>query len=225
MKNNEIIIKKHEAFGIACFRRINGEKNNFFGSSVECTHWIELEISKGQEYIWEDCGYRSFSATSEPPYIRIAFTPSQFAELITTLNCGEGVPCTVVRLNNQKVEEIPMSMRDNELDRQRKQFKSNMKRVEDKLNDKIERVKQLCSKPSLGKADRAELESLLTDGISRIKSELPYFTGLFNEAADKIVQEAKSELDSAIQHELAIAGAKSLGIGVEMLENTKQITE
>lgn len=206
MKSTEIT---HPAYGVARFSRINGHSGNLFGSSVKCNNYIQLEIAPGVEFT-ED-SYHSFTDAGKEPLIRVAMSPAQFAELITTLNVGVGVPCTIERFNGEKVEKIPDEIHIHELDRQKEHFKEKMKEHTNNLKNAQKRVKELLALPRLNAEQKREIQRILDVEIANAESSIPFYMGEYNEATDKIVKEAKSEIDAAIHSYVTNVGIKALG--------------
>ena len=102
----------HPAYGIASFHRICGNAGNLFGSSVYCDHYVEMEISSGVEI--DNGSYHSYLSSGKP-HIRVAFSPAQFAELITSMNIGPGVPCTIKEIAGERIDKIPDEIHINRL--------------------------------------------------------------------------------------------------------------
>ena len=210
----------HPAYGIASFHRICGNAGNLFGSSVDCDHYVEMEISSGVEI--ESDSYHSYLPTGKP-HIRVAFSPAQFAELITSMNIGFGVPCTIKEIAGERIDRIPDEIHVNELDRQKDNFKQQMKELSENLHKAQNRIKELLSLPRLTKEQKDELRNVLYKGIQDIDSNIPFYMELFDEATDNIIQEAKAEIDATVHNCVLNAGIKALG--EEFKNNRKQLTE
>ena len=210
----------HPAYGIASFHRICGNAGNLFGSSVDCDHYVEMEISSGVEI--ESDSYHSYLPTGKP-HIRVAFSPAQFAELITSMNIGFGVPCTIKEIAGERIDRIPDEIHVNELDRQKDNFKQQMKELSENLHKAQNRIKELLSLPRLTKEQKDELSKVLYKGIQDIDSNIPFYMEMFDEATENIVQEAKAEIDATVHNCVLNAGIKALG--EEFKNNRKQLTE
>ena len=210
----------HPAYGIASFHRICGNAGNLFGSSVDCDHYVEMEISSGVEI--ESDSYHSYLPTGKP-HIRVAFSPAQFAELITSMNIGSGVPCTIKEIAGERIDRIPDEIHVNELDRQKDNFKQQMKELSENLHKAQNRIKELLSLPRLTKEQKDELRNVLYKGIQDIDSNIPFYMEMFDEATENIVQEAKAEIDATVHNCVLNAGIKALG--EEFKNNRKQLTE
>ena len=210
----------HPAYGIASINRACGNVGNLFGSSVDCDHYVELEISSGVKI--DSGSYHSYLPTGKP-HIRVAFSPAQFAELITSMNIGNGVPCTIKNIAGERIDEIPDDIHVNELDRQKDNFKKQMKDLSENLHNAQNRIKELLSLPRLTKEQKDELSKVLYKGIQDIDSNIPFYMEMFDEATDNIVQEAKAEIDATVHNCVLGAGIKALG--EEFNNNRKQLTE
>ena len=209
---------KHPAFGLVKFSKVMGHPGHLFGSSVECENYVELEISHAVESI--DTGLDRHYHHDGAPIVTVAMTPAQFAELITTMNIGSGIPCTIRDIDGKGVERIPDNAHEHELDRQRRQFKEKMMNLSKELHTSQKRIEELLKQPRLNKEEKEELAKVLYKGTQDIDSNIPYFMSFFDEATDKIVQEAKSEIDAVVHDCVINAGIKALG---EEFKNYDQI--
>lgn len=210
----------HPAYGIAAIHRVSGNAGNLFGSSVYCDHYVELEISSGVEI--ETGSYHGFLPAGKS-HIRVVFSPAQFAELITSMNIGSGVPCTIKNIGGELIDRIPDELHVNELDRQKDNFKKRMKDLSKNLHNAQDRIKELLSLPRLTKEQKDELRNVLYKGIQDIDSNIPFYMEMFDEATENIVQEAKAEIDATVHNCVMNAGIKALG--EEFNNNHKQLTE
>lgn len=217
-------INKHPSYAMAGFKRVHsGGNHKFFGSDIDCSSWIELEIKKGCEYFRDGEKYPSSVFDGGGSYISVAFTPVQFAELLTTLNMGEGVPCTITTLDNKMVERIPDDFSPNSLDYQKGHFKKELKDFNNNLKSSIDSVSELLKKKTLSKADKETILNIFSNISRKVNSDIPYYVEYYKEATDKIVTHAKGEIDAALQHCLINTGLKALGVDFKKDENLKQI--
>src|SRR5690348_7418858 len=81
----------HPSFGQIQFTRTNGNAR-FYGSELNQAHYVEMTVhpSEVERELSRDWFY-----TEGAPLIKVRLSQNQFAELITSLNMGSGVPCTV----------------------------------------------------------------------------------------------------------------------------------
>lgn len=214
----------HPSYAMASFSRVHsGAPNKFFASDVDCQSWIELSIKKACEHYRNGEKYPSAHFSGHGEYIRVAFTPSQFAELLTTLNVGDGSPCTIKRLDNKCVEDIPDNFSPNSLDYQKQLYKDSMEEFNGQVKESANEVNELLKKKTLSKADKEKIKNVFSYISTQINSNMPYFFDIFKETTDKIVNHAKSEIDATLQHCIVDAGVKALGVNFD--KEAKQIED
>ena len=94
----------HESFGQISFTRTVGGNTNFYGSELPQDHYISLEIhhSEIERELTQDRYY------NKGQILRLRMSSGQFSELITSMNSGTGIPCTIERLQGKKIESIPV---------------------------------------------------------------------------------------------------------------------
>lgn len=202
MKSEEETLN-HPSFGIIQFSRINGH-SSFFGSDIEHNNYIQLTISEG-----EKCS----SLTSERYYsnkilFKARLTSNQFSELITSLNIGSGVPCTIEYNNSVKTEELPNL--ENRKTFIHRKFKDRLKTFSNNIAIQKEKSKNIINKKTLSKEDQANLLNYLDIITQEINSNIPYFAECFQEVMDEMVLEAKTEIESSILHKITTVGLEKL---------------
>ncbi len=195
----------HPAFGHIVFHRTNGI-SRFYGSELEQQNYITLEILDSE--IERDLTCDRFFA-GRKTILKARLSANQFSELITSLNTGSGVPCTLEYVNNTKVEKLPEIENRKEL--VHRKFKDRMTAFSKTLVEKQKRIKELTAKKTLSKDDQKEIESLTSWVIQETSSNIPFFAECFQETCDEVLQDAKSEMENAIQHKITMLGLKALG--------------
>lgn len=197
-------ITKHEAFGQIQFNRGTCRNTKFYGSELPQDHYISLEISTSEleRTITDD----RYSPRKE--LIRVRISSSQFAELITSMNMGTGVPCTIERVEGKKVAELPDV--ENRKEFVHRKFDDRMAEFAVRLKEKQARARELVKKKTLNKEDIRELDFHLQFLTQEIESNIPFFAKCFQETMDEVVFEAKSEIENAILHKVTSLGLNAL---------------
>ena len=103
-------IKKHPSYGMLSFHRVHGAATPLFGSSVQHRDTIRLTLKEGEvkrslNTDWYFGGKQLFE---------VEMSLSQFAELITSLNMGDGIPVTILSLTFEAISAV-RSIRPNTL--------------------------------------------------------------------------------------------------------------
>ena len=154
-----------------------------------------------------DLNYDRYYAENNP-YIEIEMSQSQFAQAITSLNMGAGVPVTLTRLNGEYIEPCPFIDKREQFSNE---FRNDMQRVSKQLDDVTAEVEKLVEeKRTFSKADREKILIALRGAKQQISSNYPYMFSMFNEQMDKTVTEAKAEIESHLQARMEDVAARAL---------------
>ena len=205
-------IIKHPAYGLIKFSRVNGSRN-FYGSELEQNNYIELEV-KGS-YLERTLDYENFCEDCKNNILRLRMTAGQFSELITSMNRSPGVPCTLEYINNKEVPKLEKIQSRKELIHSK--FKERMLEFSSKIKKNQLEAISIVKKKTLSKNDINQLQHNLEYLTTEINNNIPYFLECFQEDMDKIVFEAKLEIENAILHKI-----QSVGLNV-LQEQQKQI--
>lgn len=206
---------KHPAFGMIGFSRVSGGENVLFGSSIKHNDRIVMTLKHGEQdrHLSKDRHYGSrLIAEVEMSY-------SQFAECITAINVGDGVPCTI--RYTEKDGRIPAIAENNSKKEQfRNEFSDTIVKAMEQVQDQINEIqKSLDNKKSLGVKDRKEMISKLQQIKYNIGSNLDFCVEQFDEQMEKTTLEAKGEIEAFCQNKInSIAQAA-------LVENREKIVE
>lgn len=200
----ETQIHKHESFGQISFIRTTGTAD-FYGSELTQDHYISMELHNSQVY-------RSLTddryMPTGPILVRVRMTAGQFSEMITSMNTGSGVCCTIERFAGKKVEELPSQQSRKEY--VHIEFRDRMKAFGEKLHANKKKASEIIKKKILSKQDIQELSWFLEHMTQEIESSIPFLVECFQESMDKVVLEAKTEVENAIQHKINTLGLNAL---------------
>ena len=196
--------EEHPSFVTVGFSRISGSKR-FFGSSVTSSSWIELKIHKAK--LHHDLG-RDWIHGKLDSLIEVALSPAQFAELLTTINVGPGVPGTLNSFDGKGVEQ-PKEIKS-ETHRVKEHFAQVMKSRAAEMAVEAKEIQELLEKPVIGKADRKRLADLISKLTMQFSSSMPFYVDQFDEAAQRIAVQAKAEVDAFITHAVITTGLETL---------------
>lgn len=206
---------KHPAFGMIGFSRVSGGENTLFGSSIKHNDRIVMKLKHGEQDrdLHNDWYYgRGLITEVEMSY-------SQFAECITAMNVGDGVPCTI--RFTEKDGYIPY-IKENKSKREefRNEFSDTILKAMEQVRDQINEIqKSLDDKRSLGVKDRKEIISKLQQVKYNIGSNLDFCVEQFDEQMEKSTMEAKGEIEAFYQNKInSIAQAA-------LVENREKIVE
>jgi hypothetical protein len=209
----ETIIRRHPAYALMRFSRIQGHVT-LFGSEIEHPSYIEMTVVPGEE-VWRFSDRRFREAGNNARLIRVAMSHSQFAEAITTMNCGGGVPCTVeAQWRHREVPEggeFPSIGRATTTAREqvREDVSAKAVKVTQSVNDLAAKIEGL----GISKAAKAELLRACAKVNQELNDNLPFILSQYHEAIEKMTQQARTETEAFISGALMRAGLARLNAG------------
>lgn len=193
----------HPSYGSLVFNRRNGGTTPLFGSSIEHRNTIAMTLYHADL----TRGLHSDSIYGNKKIVEVEMSYSQFAEAITSMNMGSGVPVTIRW--TEKDGRIPscdfVSKREQFTD----EFKEKRREVTEESQRIIQDVSNLFNqKKTLTKADKQEILSKLSKLSMEIGCNMDFIADQFNEQMDKTIMEAKGEIESFCQNKInSIASA------------------
>lgn len=191
-------IFNHPAFGMIGFSRVRGGENTLFGSSIKHNDRITMTLKHGEcdRHLHQD-GYFGRGVIAE---VEMSYT--QFAECISTLNVGDGVPCTI--RFTEKDGHIPY-IKDNNSKREqfRNEFSETISKAMEQVQNQINQIQEsIDKKKNFGVKDRKEIISQLQQVKYNIGSNLNFCVSQFDEQMDKTTLEAKGEIEAFCQNKI-----------------------
>jgi hypothetical protein len=201
---NALHCQKHPSYGLVSLTRHSGNSQTLFGSSITHSNTIVLRINNAKHH-------RSLNSDryhAEEQIIEVEMSQTQFAELITTMNAGEGTPCTIRTVAGRPQATPP--------------FKSKVEMFNEEFSNKMHNIGVdiemasknaldiLQNKPTITKGDRELILKAVTSLMQNIKSNIPYVNKQFSEQMDKTITEAKGEIEAFIEHKIRKAGLEVL---------------
>lgn len=209
---------EHPSMVTVGFHRQQGGNYSLFGSSIRHNHTIALTISSAS--VERNLSSDWIHQTNPLPLIEVIMSPNQFAELITTLNVGEGVPGTLRSFNGEHYDCPELPTKEEQFSQEIQErialslasVQVVQKEIQDSLKD---------DKP-MGKKKQEELLHKVESFERLIKSYLPFISKQFSEQMEKTVVEAKGEVDAFVSHTIVSTGLKALAENRPQLEGPKE---
>ena len=182
--------KQHPSYGMIRFARssIGGSGTALFGSSIMHNNVIRLSISKGMMEREGNEDWFLAGTDINDMIVEVEMSYTQFAEAITSLNIGEGIPVTITKVNGTFVEPCPYSDRQKVMRREVDEATRDLVRQLEKRSEEIEKL--LDEKRVLSREDRRNIVSTLKNVRQELKSNIPYLQKLFAEQMDKTVTDS-----------------------------------
>jgi hypothetical protein len=201
--------ESHPSYVMVGFHRCNGNPGPLFGSVIENHHtFITLRVTKGVRR--HSLGRDWFHGESRPIY-EVNLSSAQFAELLTTMNMGNGVPGTMVVREGKEVPRPPAHTL--EAVAVRESFRETVKKVAKDFNVDRKTIEGIIAKKTpLTAAERATITQALEKIDREIRANTPFLLDQFEEATEKVVASAKAEVDSFMTHAITSSGMQALNM-------------
>ena len=197
--------QEHPSYGMLGFSRVTcGGKTTLFGSSIQHSNTIRLTLKSGAV----ERGLNSDWYHADRPLFEVEMSQTQFAELITSLNMGDGVPVTIRYINGEEMPPIPF---ESKADMHREEFRESLNKTYSNAQSLISKVSGIfTTKKTLTKKDREEILSSLRGISADLKQKQDYQVAQFQKQMEKTVSEAKGEVEAFVSGKLLQLGQQKL---------------
>lgn len=175
--------KTHPSYALIHLDRVNGDKGCFMSRTQGSGH-VVMTIEQAE------C-LSDGRPVGTNRLVRLKLTFAQYLELISSLNMGPGIPCTLTYLQGPVKEYKP---EPNQLDTLNGLFQKEFNDIElysSKITDYLEGLKD---KGRASKSDIQEIERLVRLLLGTVKSNLPSIAKICADSISKYVQGAKLEI-------------------------------
>ena len=191
---------------ISWSRIMCGAPQAMFGSEIKTSNPIHIRIDAAKIVKHGACDETILPANR--PYIDIEMTPVQWAEFLTSGACGEGVPCTVMRIGGKstsKVEEHSIAEAYDIAVKERfDEFDAGMRRFEKIIETALGEGKAL-TKTQL-KEMLHDMDCFRHNAVANVR----YTQTRFKEDMAKVVCKARAEVNAYAERVLVNTGVKCL---------------
>lgn len=195
----------HPSYGTLAFSRRTGCATPLFGSSIEHRDTIAMTLYHANI----TRGLHSDSIYGDKKIAEVEMSYSQFAEVITSMNMGSGVPVTIRW--TEKDGRIPACNFVSKREQFADEFKEHVNKAMDDSQNLIKEVSDLFNqKKTLTKADKENIMKKLSKLSRNIGCNMDFIADQFNEQMDKTVMEAKGEIEAFCQNKVNSIASASL---------------
>lgn len=209
-------IDKHESYGMLQFSRTSGGAKALFGSSIQHKDTIVMTLREGE--VLRELNKDYYFGSKE--IVEVEMSYSQFAEAITAMNIGTGVPVTINYIQGKgRLEDCPFVDKKQQYENE---FAEHLEDIKKEASDTINEVKKIFDKKSIGKGDKEEILKKLQRLESQIGGNTEFIYKQFNEQMNKTVTEAKGEIEAFCQNKMnsiALTALSEHQEGFTKLEN------
>ncbi len=199
---------EHESYGMVGFSRIQGSTGPMFGSALpDQSTFIRLQVHRASRR--HHLGRDWYSSSGSPILLELNLTANQFAELLTNMNVGNGVPCTLRYVDSNEMEPCPAEKL--EAQQVRDDFENKTEQIAKNLDGTVKKISAILDeKKPISQAERKEIRQLLDLVVQDVRSNIPFWLEQFHTATGKIATSVKAEVEAFLMHAITSAGLKAL---------------
>jgi hypothetical protein len=136
-------------------------------------------------------------------------SPTQWAEFLTTMNCGDGVPCTL--RFTQKEGFITHTSEDNRLDLIVQERNETIDNTLNEMQVLVDSIKELTQNKKISKTIGENLCYKLQLCLSNLSgSNAEYLRKCIKEEVQDITQQAKANIQAFVEHKIYTTGLQEL---------------
>jgi len=213
--DDDIEEETHPSYALASFSRVRGRPGALFGSALGAVHGTFIRFQVLPALRMHRLKSDSYHAESLTPLIEFDMSAAQFAELITTLNMGSGVPCTLRRLDGREIPRPPEDAQG-EAGRVRSSYEADIKNLGKKVRAYAQQIMTLVK--TLPAARKREVEIALECIEQQLGSNSTFALDRFVDATERVETASKAEVEAFLTHALTSAGLVALREQVPKLE-------
>lgn len=194
----------HPAFGQLSASRVqNGSGETLYGSDFKHHDYIVIRIGESEltRTLSRDWPF------SKNEIVEIAVSEAQWASFVSSLNVGQGVPCTITRRDGRLVPGIDATELVSD-----QHFKREQKEALTEALVAVQRAKAEIN----GLATSKRAKEAATDAIERaeraLRSSVPFVTDQFEKHVETTIERAKTEVHAYAQNVIVQAGLEALSV-------------
>lgn len=193
----------HETYGTLSVCRAQGGSHVLFGSSIK--HNTYMTISLHTAHVSRELS-NDFICPDKTLF-EVDMSPSQWAEFVSSVGVGAGVPCTIRWRDGHRTEQCPFISKREQFDAE---FDDTVQKSIESIQAAMKQAEGLLQKKSLTKADRENLLSEIQTAYNAISDAIPFIKQQFTEQMDRTVVEAKGEFEAWKDMNLHNLGVQSI---------------
>jgi len=187
----EDVEESHPSFAQLSFHRFTGGHTNMYGSAIKHQQLISLQIKRSVKHV---SPYNETYYAYSSPIIEVHMTQAQFAEAITTMNIGDGVPVTLYSLRG---EFFPKCPEFNQAQKANDDLRQKLNDFANKINNGADKINEILSKKgAINKGERRTIANIYNNLMQDLRSNLPFLHECMTEAFDKTAMSAKADIEA-----------------------------
>lgn len=191
---------KEPYMAMAGFSRVSG-RTNLHGVDYPSGHFIVLRVYQGK--VLRETTSDFYMSDHRAPIVEVAMSEVQFAQLISSFNIGDGVPCTFKARPVEGAEIIQIDM-PSAAESTEEKFTAD---VRETAKDAVDATKQalvllneILAGKTVSKAQVREIQAAVETVDRELDRNLPFILKRADEAIGKRTLKSKAEVEAYAQH-------------------------
>jgi hypothetical protein len=181
----------HPAWGMIGASRVQGTGTTLFDSDIQHQHYVTVRISTAMRK--RDLNHDWLGTDKQ--LIEIEMSEAQWASFVSSMNAGQGVPCTIHSQGYERVPEVPYEPR----------LAESMNEVHGATEQSIEKIKAAFEayreKKTVGNLRTLQF------AIENAPANMEYAASSLTKHAENVVQRARADIEAIV-----LAKAEQIGI-------------
>jgi len=199
--------REHPSYGTATLCRTHGQFTDLFQSGLQTNQAVTLRICNASVINSGGIDHGGDHVHSGRTIAEVQFSPLQFAEFITSIGVGEGIPCTVRYAHGENTEAPPKE--DAKAKRAALSFKDKCSDLSTFAHEAEFLIDEILAKGGKMKAaDRDQLKTIFKKLTGVATDTGPFLMKQAEEHLRRMTQEAKAEISSHAHATAAITGTQ-----------------
>lgn len=187
----------HKSYGMVSFARTNTNGCELFGSSID--HGTIIRLSIKQATMDRDAQLnKDWYHSSGPSIATVYLSQNQFSELLTNMNFGDGVPCTIEHTQEHRFIKYKAPFDKTPRAKSERHFNEFANKIAKTVREGFDGVQSILDKPTINKKDRIDILKKFERVAEIVSDSLPYAEKMFHESTEKTIAEAKDEIDAVM---------------------------
>jgi hypothetical protein len=210
-------IFKHPAYGMIGISQCTGTMT-LVGSAVKHQHFLSLKIKEAERHY--DLNHEHWFGRKT--ICEIFLSHAQLAEMLFSLNRGEGVPCTIryaigdaTSYRENPPYESPFKEATNDL-------VTSISSIMSTAEELAKEAETILTKPTITKADRKKLTWLTKCIQEHVNNHVKFAAKSVDEKMEKVEAHAKAEIETFIDMKFRLAGIEAYKQQVVSLPDNKK---
>lgn len=187
----DFIKDEHESYGMMGFSRAQTTGAALFGSSIRHQNIIIMRLHRAAM----NRGLNRDWPNGTELVAEVTMSSTQFADLITTMNMGDGVPVTISYVRNDEKPHKDKPPYVSKIDQFKEEVAVDLEGLKNTADSIVAMAEGFIEKPG-GKRARREFKEAIERLRGAVLHHIPFVEKQFIEQMDKTVQEAKGEIES-----------------------------